>query len=229
MRIWDINPGYLNNRSLLGEHRELHAIASIISNNKKGYSRHPETLRWKAFGWALCKRHALLVSEMYLRNFKHYSAVALFSGEKLWPENFIDSPGAQFAILEEKYKDRPLGRIPLPGNTQDLWAQHKYSVMARNQVLYKSIGNKISNAKKYEGFDELALELTKILQTQPAPGNLRNTLEHMWGHVSEILSDRKIDSLIFNELLSEIQRLAVLHKEPYLMVSTALCELRAWI
>ena len=46
MRIWDINPGYLNRQSLLGEHRELHGIVSIIRDNKKGYSRHPETLRW---------------------------------------------------------------------------------------------------------------------------------------------------------------------------------------
>ena len=53
MRIWDVNPGYLNRQSLLGEHRELHAIVSIIKNNKKGYSRHPETLRWMGFGWAL--------------------------------------------------------------------------------------------------------------------------------------------------------------------------------
>ena len=34
MRIWDVNPGYLNRQSLLGEHRELHAIFSIIKNNK---------------------------------------------------------------------------------------------------------------------------------------------------------------------------------------------------
>nr|WP_320015958.1 pyrimidine dimer DNA glycosylase/endonuclease V [uncultured Desulfobacter sp.] len=37
MRIWDLHPGYLNRRSLLGEHRELHGMASIIVNGKKGY------------------------------------------------------------------------------------------------------------------------------------------------------------------------------------------------
>jgi len=26
MRIWDIDPGFLNAQSLLGEHRELHGI-----------------------------------------------------------------------------------------------------------------------------------------------------------------------------------------------------------
>ena len=60
MRIWDLHPGYLNRQSLLGEHRELHGMVSIIVNGKKGYSRHPETLRWADFGWALYKRHQLL-------------------------------------------------------------------------------------------------------------------------------------------------------------------------
>ncbi|WP_319576332.1 pyrimidine dimer DNA glycosylase/endonuclease V [uncultured Desulfobacter sp.] len=69
MRIWDLHPGYLNRRSLLGEHRELHGMASIIVNGKKGYARHPETLRWMNFGWALNKRHQLLSAEMKLRGF----------------------------------------------------------------------------------------------------------------------------------------------------------------
>jgi len=38
MRIWDINPGQLNDKSLLGEHRELHGIVSILVNNKSGYA-----------------------------------------------------------------------------------------------------------------------------------------------------------------------------------------------
>jgi hypothetical protein len=229
MRIWDINPGYLNNRSLLGEHRELHAIVSIISNNKKGYSHHPETLRWKSFGWALCKRHALLVSEMSFRNFKHHSPVALLSEKELWPENFIDSPGSQFILLENKYKDRLPGRIPLPQNTQELWAQHKYSVMARSPVLYKSIGRKVSKFRQYEGFDSLALELTKILRIQPASGNMKNAIEHMWGYISGNLSDRKTDSLSLNDILSKMQQAAFKYKEPYLIFSTALCELNTWI
>ena len=57
MRIWDIDAGYLNRQSLLGEHRELHAIVSIIVNDKRGYSHHPETLRWIGRGWALAQRH----------------------------------------------------------------------------------------------------------------------------------------------------------------------------
>ena len=36
MRIWDLNPGYLNRNSLLGEHRELHGILNILTLEKKG-------------------------------------------------------------------------------------------------------------------------------------------------------------------------------------------------
>ena len=48
MRIWDLSPGYLNRGSLLGEHRELHGLHSIIVNGKKGYANHPETTPTKA-------------------------------------------------------------------------------------------------------------------------------------------------------------------------------------
>ncbi|HLP46574.1 MAG TPA: pyrimidine dimer DNA glycosylase/endonuclease V, partial [Candidatus Kapabacteria bacterium] len=63
MRIWDVNPGYLNRQSLLAEHREIHAIFAVITRGKKGYSRHPETLRWSGKLGLLKKRHDLLVSE----------------------------------------------------------------------------------------------------------------------------------------------------------------------
>lgn len=79
MRIWDIDPGYLNRQSLLGEHRELHGIVSIIRHNKKGYSRHPETLRRLGHGWALKHRHRLLVAEMQLRGYVDRTPVLLRS------------------------------------------------------------------------------------------------------------------------------------------------------
>lgn len=39
MRIWDVSTGFLNNNSLLGEHKELHGIFNIVTMNKKGYSK----------------------------------------------------------------------------------------------------------------------------------------------------------------------------------------------
>jgi len=69
MRIWDIAPERLCKNHLLGEHRELHAIWSILINDKKGYSKHPETLRWKGKQKALYLRHQALVAEMQKRKY----------------------------------------------------------------------------------------------------------------------------------------------------------------
>jgi hypothetical protein len=73
MRIWDIKPKKLCRNHLLGEHRELHAIWSILTKGKKGYSRHPETLRWKGKLKALYKRHSELALEMQSRCYDHRS------------------------------------------------------------------------------------------------------------------------------------------------------------
>ncbi|MFH2106333.1 MAG: pyrimidine dimer DNA glycosylase/endonuclease V [Candidatus Micrarchaeota archaeon] len=73
MRIWDVKPGKLCREHLLGEHRELHAIWSIITKSKKGYSQHPETLRWKGKLKALYLRHEKLVGEMEKRGYCHRS------------------------------------------------------------------------------------------------------------------------------------------------------------
>ena len=111
MRIWDIHPGYLNRQSLLGEHRELHGLLSILTNGKKGYSRHPETLRWVGRERALARRHILLVREMVLRGFTDRTPVELCGGEDRWPETYVDSPDRQFALLADKYAGREQGRI----------------------------------------------------------------------------------------------------------------------
>ncbi|ATU07747.1 pyrimidine dimer DNA glycosylase/endonuclease V [Methanohalophilus portucalensis] len=73
MRIWDLPPSELCRQHLLGEHRELHALWSIITKNKKAYSNHPETLRWKGKLHALYLRHETLVSEMQKRGYNHNS------------------------------------------------------------------------------------------------------------------------------------------------------------
>ena len=73
MRIWDISPSRLCRNHLLGEHRELHAIWSVITQKKKGYSHHPETLRWKGKLSALYLRHEELVKEMTIRGYNHKS------------------------------------------------------------------------------------------------------------------------------------------------------------
>jgi uncharacterized protein YbgA (DUF1722 family) len=231
MRIWDVNPGYLNRQSLLGEHRELHAIVSIVINHKRGYAHHPETLRWAPYGWALARRHRLLAAEMALRGYTDRSPVELKTHSGVWPDSYVDPPGEQFDILAEKYRDKAQGRIPLPMTTQQLWSQHKYSVLARDVPAYKTLGSHISSLKGKEGFHEIALQLTELLRTPPTPGGIRNTLQHMWGHVSayEPVHNAVIESWSLNQLLNEIQKRAFANQEPYLLPSTTLSELHIWI
>ena len=104
MRIWDLPPAKLCRAHLLGEHRELHAIWSILTQNKKGYSNHPETLRWKGRLKALYFRHEDLVKEMNLRGFNHHSPLnyKLATG-KSKQDVFVDSISKQITNLQHKH------------------------------------------------------------------------------------------------------------------------------
>lgn len=121
MRVWDIAPCFLNRQSLLGEHREIHAIHTILSQGKSGYFRHPETRRWSGQLAALRFRHDLVTVEMLLRGFKHHSPLfpAFLSRPenrwpKLYPSRQLISLETQVALLNEKYRGKEQGRIPLP-------------------------------------------------------------------------------------------------------------------
>ena len=226
MRIWDLDPGFLNDKSLLGEHRELHGIVSILVNRKKGYSRHPETMRWRECLGGLAMRHCQLVAEMDLRGFHHRSPLPDLVQEVRWPAIWIDPPAGQYQILGQKYLERPSGRIPLPRNCQELWARHKYSVMARDYNAYRHYGGEV--AARRIGFAQLALELAGWLRTPPPPAALGNTLLHMWGYVSS-LAAQKSPPLSPSRLLAEIRRLTLSPAGPlYLKHSTALGELACW-
>ena len=230
MRIWDLNPGYLNRQSLLGEHRELHGMVSIIKNNKKGYSKHPETLRWVDYGWALKQRHRLLVAEMNLRGYIDKSPVLLRSNQGEWPETFIDTPSNQVSILKRKYETLEHGRIPLPKNAQDIWAHHKYSVMARDISAYKDIGKFVTTKDGSKKMSIVALELTSILRRPPESRLIENALLHMWGYVSKFstMSSKEFNLLSNKSLLSRVQKLAIKNNVRYLTESTSLSELNAW-
>lgn len=230
MRIWDLNPGYLNRQSLLGEHRELHGLVSIIKYNKKGYSKHPETLRWVGLGWALKQRHKLLVAEMNLRGYTDRSPVLLRSKPGAWPEIYIDEPAQQISILKRKYKYLESGRIPLPQNAQDFWAQHKYSVMARDITAYKNIGKWVTSKSGSKELHNVATEITTILRVPPEQRLIENTLLHMWGYVSKYssISGKKLNSLSSKALLKKIQLLSLSNNVKYLNESTSLSELNAW-
>lgn len=103
MRIWDLEPKYLCRQHLLGEHRELHAIWAILTKNKKGYSHHPETLRWQGKLKALYLRHEKILKEMKRRGYKEATPLdkKLAKG-KSRQDFFINSKKEQRQLLKKK-------------------------------------------------------------------------------------------------------------------------------
>ncbi|MBN2487416.1 MAG: pyrimidine dimer DNA glycosylase [Methanosarcinaceae archaeon] len=103
MRIWDIPPEKLCRNHLLGEHRELHAMWSIITNNKKAYSNHPETRRWRGKLKALYIRHEKLVTEMGNRGYKHHTPLnEKFATGECEQTEFVTPYEEQVELLRKK-------------------------------------------------------------------------------------------------------------------------------
>jgi uncharacterized protein YbgA (DUF1722 family) len=229
VRVWDISPGYLNRQSLLGEHRELHGLHSILVHGKTGYSRHPETLRWVACRSGLVRRHAWLAAEMRLRGYVDRTPLARRPGGVRWPVSFVTPPAMQLALLASKYEQRDAGRIPLPHSVHELWAQHKYSVMARDPAVYREIGRTVARLRRGHSMQPLAEELVLILRARPSRARVVNALEHMWGHVSSAAraDERRTAHQSVRTLHDTIALLAFRVGEPYLIASTALGDL-AW-
>lgn len=103
MRIWDVAPDVLCRQHLLGEHRELHAVWTVLTEHKSGYAAHPETRRWVGKLAALYARHNALVAEMERRGYRHGSPLdpALATGSGV-QGTFVDSLPDQYAILTRK-------------------------------------------------------------------------------------------------------------------------------
>jgi hypothetical protein len=103
MRIWDIPPSKLCTKHLLGEHRELHAIWNILTQNKSGYSKHPETLRWKGKLAALYLRHEELAKEMLRRKYNHKTELdRKYATGNLSQNQFVNTYDEQINILKNK-------------------------------------------------------------------------------------------------------------------------------
>jgi hypothetical protein len=227
VRIWDLPAGYLNRQSLLGEHRELHGIYNILTAGKKGYSRHPETLRWSgAIGGLVC-RHQLLVSEMQLRGYLDRTPLKPPHVGITWPITFVTNPLDQVALLRKKYVGQDKGRIPLPKNAQELWAHHKYSVMARSVQTYQRIGRIVARQTSRGAMEDLINELVAILRERPETKGLTNAVEHMWGYVRQSASADEVVCArrSVSGMLVQTQIVTMRTREKYLMHSTALSEL----
>ncbi len=219
MRIWDISPGYLSRSSLLGEHRELHGLMSIHINKKKGYSRHPETMRWKSDLPALAMRHELLVAEMQFRGYQHHSPIPIEAGIEKWPD-YLDDPAAQIEILREKYIAKESGRIPLPHTLQTLWEHHRFSVMARDTGKYRLYERKLPNVQ----FDEFAKEINEVARRKPRLSDVENTIEEMW----QCLKMKSNASLSIKDKFEEFQKIAK-EENKKLLNTTVITELSAWL
>jgi hypothetical protein len=111
MRIWDVPPRMLCRNHLLGEHRELHALWTILTQDRKGYRRHPETLRWEGKTKALYLRHAQLVLEMKSRGYNHQSPLDRnFAKGSGMQKEFVDSIPKQMKLLMAKPCDCPVDK-----------------------------------------------------------------------------------------------------------------------
>lgn len=231
MRIWDIDPGYLNTDQLLSEHRILHETVAVLTARRPGMINSQETSRWFGFGWALRQRHKLLVAEMNLRGYADITSVLTRSGKETWPDLERDEPIAQLQMLADLYLEQEPGRIPLPANAHQFWAQHKYSVLARSQAACRRIGKRVAEYRRNDDFADLAFQLTHTMRKPPTESGIRSALQHMWGHVSG--DGDAMDSEVLlqapTKLLREIQHRAIDQREPCLMASTALGELQAWM
>lgn len=103
MRIWDISVKYLCRQHLLGEHRELHALWTVLTTNKLGYRHHPETQRWVGRLNALHKRHEQQVQEMTRRGYAHHSPLdQTFANGAAEQETLITPIAEQIALLKMK-------------------------------------------------------------------------------------------------------------------------------
>jgi len=103
MRVWDIEPKYLCRNHLLGEHRELHAIWSVLVKNKKGYRQHPETKRWQGKLKALYLRHEKLVKELVRRGYQHHSFLdKRLARGRAKQDYLLDSLSKQKKLLRNK-------------------------------------------------------------------------------------------------------------------------------
>ena len=103
MRIWDLAPARLCRPHLLGEHRELHAVWAVLTQDRTGYARHPETLRWKGKLLALYLRHDALVGEMARRGYRHHSPLEkAFAAGRAVQDVYVDPPRRQVRLLRAK-------------------------------------------------------------------------------------------------------------------------------
>jgi len=78
MRMWMVNPQYMCDRHLLGEHVECHMFAGCLTRGKSLMGYINKNLFDPS---SLVKRHNQLAGEMLLRGFHHRSPLSGYEGD----------------------------------------------------------------------------------------------------------------------------------------------------
>jgi len=229
--IFDIQPGYLDNQQLKFEFNFLQALLEPGYQYNEIELSDAELQRWSECLPAAEVRLRQVSAELNFRGStflvaprkKHESIQS-----SCWPDLRITLT-EQVQLIENSSNGIAQARIPIPLNEQQLWAQHKYSIMARDQNLYTQIGPALVGKNSQTRFDELLPVLNSAMRNIPIEGGIKNALQHMWGHVSERTETTgNIDNWSFDKFLEQIQVFAKKKSDKYLLQSTALTELKAY-
>lgn len=221
--VFDVDAGFLDDKLLAEQMRLVSGLLNAGQTNRTG-SHGP--LAWQGHEDALALKLNQLMEEMRLRDHAVPGNVPVTDEAILWPTLDAGSLAEQLAGLTARVTQGQAGRIRLPKNDHELWASYKYSVLARNTKAYTVFGQRV--ASRSIPANQLWLSMVSASRLAPAKAGLRNSFQHLWGYVSghSKLSPQTQD---LASLASDIQTLAVKHQVSYLMNSTALGELRAWL
>lgn len=220
--VFDVDAGLLDDE-LLAEQMRL--LMGLVSKDRKE-SGTPTPLAWQGHEDALSLRLNQLMEEMTLRGHACPDRVVVTDEAILWPSLAPQVLSDQLEYLRARAREGERARIRLPRNDHELWATYKYSILARNTQAYQAFGQRV--AARSIPLDQLWLSMVNASRIAPSRGGIRNALQHMWGYVSgQSTLNPQTDDLA--GLARDIQVLSAQHQVSYLLNSTALGELRAWL
>ncbi|PID27730.1 MAG: hypothetical protein CSB55_08040 [Candidatus Cloacimonadota bacterium] len=214
-----ISPAYLNNDDLLSEYRKLkNKSYSELNQNFPGRYRY---------------RLANFASEIKLRNLIEIDEDEFKNTDEpeKYPTEYYENAYKQFDLLKIRYKGKSDARISVPETLQELWRQHKYSIMARNISLYKKTGHFVAEHNDLKYFSDIYAFLAVEMQKKPSKNAVLNVLQHMWGYISNAsnLKKSEVPGLDLFSFFKEIQHCVKLSGQKYLYEQIALSELGIWI
>ncbi len=210
-----LSPGYWPLDALLSWHE--HAVRARDDENHPAHA-HP-------LGHTILGR--VVTSELSLRGVRTDELAHLrIDAPPTWPR--VSTP----VLTEEwqKIASEGGGRIPPAKRVTDLWAQHKYSLMARDPNRGREIGAALGAQDPTLTIETLLPELVTMLRTPPGEGTLRDAVMHMWGYVVPTARARGLTADFANvpTTVARIAEIALEDPASYLANSTALTDLAVW-